>query len=444
MTRQLLASILARAMLAGPQEIASVVERIRESVGHRGLPAIARRYCEAFAARAHPRRRDVIQFLLRDQGFQQFLARPRKTPLSPLNALPQPAMRPSAAARNWPIPPILTMSDLCTWLRVSLAELGWLADLKHLTATPGAERLHHYYYTAARKRSGSFRLIESPKQHLKTLQRQVLREILNSIPVHTAAHGFISGRSIRTFASPHLHQFIVLRMDVEHFFPSITFARIAAFFRTAGYPDSVADALAGLCCNAVPSHVFKRFAVDHRNKELSSMYLRAHLPQGAPTSPALANLCAYRVDCRLHALAAASGAVYTRYADDLAFSGSETFARGIHAFASRVAAILLEEGFRANYRKTRIQRRSTRQQLAGLIVNQRLNTPRAEFDKLKAILTNCIRHGPSSQNRGHLLDFRAHLLGRIAFVESIHSGRGAKLRILFAQIVWPGAFREDS
>lgn len=352
-------------------------------------------------------------------------------------------MRPSPSAVGWGVPPILTTADLCAWLRLTPAELEWFADSRHLTRRPDAEKLHHYYYTAARKRSGALRLIESPKQHLKLLQRQILREILNNIPPHAAAHGFTRGRSIRTFASPHVGKRIVLRMDIENFFPSITLSRVAAFFRTTGYPEPVADALANLCCNAVPPHVLKRLAVDRENGEFRSICLRSHLPQGAPTSPALANVCAYRVDCRLHALASASGATYTRYADDLAFSGGETFERGIHAFADRVAAILLEEGFRANYRKTRIQRRSTRQQLAGLIVNQHLNTPRREFDTLKAILTNCVRLGPSSQNRDKLPDFRAHLLGRIAFVESIHPGRGARLRTLFSQILWPDAFRAD-
>jgi hypothetical protein len=447
MTRQQFASIVARAMLAGPQDIGSIVERIRHAVGHRGLPAVSRRYLETFITRPHPRRLEVIRFLLEDQGFQRLQARAPKTGISRLPTLPQPAMRPSPAAATWPIPSILTISGLSEWLRLSPAELEWLADLKHLTARPGAERLHHYCYTAARKRSGALRLIESPKQHLKLLQRQILREILVSIPAHTAAHGFIPGRSIRTFASPHIGQRVVLRMDIEHFFPSIALARIAAFFRTAGYPESVADSLANLCCNPTPAHVLKALAISQngepRDTTITSMYLRAHLPQGAPSSPALANLCAYRIDCRLQALAAASGAVYTRYADDLAFSGSETFERGIHAFAGRVAAILLAEGFRANYRKTRIQRRSARQQLAGLIVNQRLNTPRRDFDTLKAVLTNCIRLGPSSQNRDQLPDFRAHLLGRIAFVESIHPGRGAKLRNLFGQIAWPDSFRED-
>ena len=125
------------------------------------------------------------------------------------------------------------------------------------------------------------------------------------------------------------------------------------------------------------------------------LYAQRHLPQGAPTSPALANLCAYRVDCRLSGLAAVAGASYTRYADDVAFSGDEAFARCAERFSLRAAAILLEEGFAVRHRKTRLMQRSVRQHLAGLVVNERLNVRRADFDELKAILTNCCAAWPA-------------------------------------------------
>src|SRR5581483_435849 len=141
----------------------------------------------------------------------------------------------------------------------------------------------------------------------------------------------------------------VLRIDLQDFFPSVAGVRTEAFFRTAGYPETVADLLGGICTNATPRAVLRTLPVEARG-----VYSRPHLPQGAPTSPALANICAYRVDCRLSALAEAAEAVYTRYADDLAFSGGEEFERQAQRFAVHVAAILLEEGFAAHHRKTRI------------------------------------------------------------------------------------------
>jgi hypothetical protein len=164
------------------------------------------------------------------------------------------------------------------------------------------------------------------------------------------------------------------------------------------------------------------------------LYAWPHLPQGAPTSPALANICAYRVDCRLTWLAEASRAVYTRYADDLAFSGGPEFERGAERFASRVAAILMEEGFSVHHRKTRIMRQGVRQYLAGIVVNEHVNVIRRDFDALKAILTNCARHGWESQNRNGRADFKAHLAGRVSFVEMVNAKRGARLRQLLDQV----------
>jgi RNA-directed DNA polymerase len=155
------------------------------------------------------------------------------------------------------------------------------------------------------------------------------------------------------------------------------------------------------------------------------------------TSPALANLCAYRLDCRLAGLARTVGGEYTRYADDLAFSGSEAFEKSVERFSIHVAAILIEEGFRVNYRKTRVMRQVVRQHLAGLVANQRLNVMRPEFDRLKATLTNCVRKGPGSQNREQHPQFRAHLEGRVTFVEMVNPSRAKRLRDLYERIVWP-------
>ena len=172
-----------------------------------------------------------------------------------------------------------------------------------------------------------------------------------------------------------------------------------------------------------------------------SAYLiaRPHLPQGAPTSPALANLTAYRLDCRLAGLARTAGAVYTRYADDLAFSGGEEFSRVVKRFSTHAAAVALEEGFSVNHHKTRNMRQGVRQQLAGVVVNQKVSLRRRDLELLEAILTNCARHGPASQNRAALPDFRAHLEGRIGFVEMVNREQGQRLRELFEAVRWEGA-----
>jgi retron-type reverse transcriptase len=351
-------------------------------------------------------------------------------------------MRPIAAAREWDLPVLESIGELASWLRLTPGELEWLADLKGLERRKNSPRLRHYHYRILLKVSGRVRLLEAPKPRLKEVQRLILARILDRIQPHPAAHGFIKGRSIKTFVAPHVGRNVILRMDVQDFFPCLIGARIQALFRTLGYPESVADLLGGLCTNAAPRDVWNSptplLDVDPTHvREARALYARVHLPQGAPTSPTLANLCAYRMDCRLSGLARSVGAQYTRYADDLAFSGQEDFDRCLGRFSTHVAAILQEEGFAVHHRKTRIMRQGVRQHLAGLVANERINVFRADFDRLKATLTNCVRHGPDSQNQDAHPRFRAYLEGRVGFVEMVNASKGQRLRKIFDQIRWP-------
>ena len=100
------------------------------------------------------------------------------------------------------------------------------------------------------------------------------------------------------------------------------------------------------------------------------------------------------------------------------------------------STIILEEGFTPHPRKTRVMSQSQAQRTTGLVVNEKPNIPRGDFDQLKAILTNCIRHSPATQNRDAHTNFRAHLFGRIAYVRHISPQRAEKLQKLFDQIVW--------
>ncbi len=440
MAGPLLPFALARVLLAGEQTVEQIVNRSTRMLGRpwRWLGPLARRYLKAHAGQTRARHRDVVRFLIQDQGFNRARAKYRSE-LQIAEWLTEPQqMRPVAAAAGWRVPPIESVGALANWLGLQVTELEWFADLKGLAyKKTDRPKLAHYHYRPLSKRSGSIRLIESPKLRLKRLQRQILSEILDRIPSHGAVHGFVKGRSIKTFTTPHVGQRVVLRMDLEDFFPSISGVRVQTLFRTAGYPEQVADLLGGICTNATPRKVWNGLHADvNRVWETRALYARPHLPQGAPGSPALANLCAYRADCRLAGLAKAAGATYTRYADDLAFSGGEEFERCVERFSIHVAVILEEEGFRVNHRKTRIMRRGVRQQLAGLVVNERVNIRRSDFDALKAVLTNCLRLGAESQNRGAHPSFRSHLEGRVAFVESISSTKGKKLRALFERIAW--------
>jgi len=422
-----IASVLASSLMGGEQELEAAVARTTRTLGREWdwMRALVRRYLSRFASGTRPRHRDVVQFLRIDRTYR---LHKRRLEIAHWISESQ-EMRQVA---DWDLPAIETIGDLSQWLGIELSDLDWFADLKQFGyMASSSQPVRNYRYRVQTKESGGFRLIEAPKPRLKAVQRRILTGILEKIPPHPAVHGFWKGRSIRTFATPHVAQHVVLKMDLRDFFPSIPRPRVQAIFRTMGYPEAVADRLGGICTNATPRDAWPREAVEER-----AVYARAHVPQGAPTSPALANLCAYRLDCRVSGLANAAGARYTRYADDLAFSGGEEFERGVDRFSTHAAVIASEEGFDVHHRKTRVMRRGVRQHLAGLVVNERLNVRRADVERLEAILTNCVRHGAASQNREAHVNFRLHLEGRVSFVESIHKEKGRSLRGLLAQIRW--------
>jgi RNA-directed DNA polymerase len=442
MLHRSLPNALATAILAGEATAEGIVERIARTLGQRKrwVPAFAKRYLKAYQGETRPRRNEVVRFLLADTGFVRFQRRLSEQPsrLAVASWLTEPQqMQPVPAASNWKIPSIVSVAGLAAWFRLGFEDLNWLADLRGLARLgKQSSKLDHYNYNVLAKPSGGLRLIEAPRLRLRHLQRAILIGILNQVPAHAAVHGFCHGRSIKTFAQPHTGKQVLLRMDLQNFFPSISGARIQTFFRTLGYPESVADLLGGICTNATPRGVWKSASNAAVSRETRDLYARPHLPQGAPTSPSLANLCFYRADCRLAGLAKSAGATYTRYADDLAFSGGKKFDRSSERFAAHVAAILREEGFTVNHHKTRIMRQGVRQHLAGLTANQSVNVKREDVDCLKAILTNCIRHGADSQNREGRPSFRSHLEGRVAFVESINAEKGKRLRAILTRIEW--------
>jgi RNA-directed DNA polymerase len=352
---------------------------------------------------------------------------------------PEPAM----GRRPWPVPGVASVGALAELLGLNGGELAWMADVRGLERAVVDERLRNYRYAAISRPHGTPRVIERPKARLKAIQRRVLHEILDWIPAHDAAHGFTAGRSAFTHARRHVGQAVVLRLDLEDFFASIAANRVYGIFRTAGYPEAVAHTLTALTTNILPPDVWHALPrssdpnVIDAHSRLGRRLAAPHLPQGAPTSPSLANLACFRLDRRLTGLAATLDASYTRYADDLTISGSARVLRGAAWLREAIAEVAREEGFAVNRRKSSLATRAGRQQVCGIVVNDRPNVPRAEYDILRAVLQNAARLGPASQNRAGRPDFRAHLLGRIAWIEQLNPARGRKLRRAFARIDWP-------
>ncbi|MDB5959395.1 MAG: reverse transcriptase [Massilia sp.] len=385
-------------------------------------------------------RHELANILLELIGLQDEPTEDDDEPFSRALTLPpvrryciDPPLRPPA--EDWlaglSLPDLPSLGALSTWLNEPVGAVDWFADRWRVPGEAVAP-LQHYHYRWLPKKSGGLRLLEIPKQRLRRIQSKILRGILDRVPPHPAAHGFVRGRSCVSHAALHAGRRAVIRMDLKDFFPGIRDARIHALFEKLGFPAAVAGALSRICVNRTP-----RGAIDPALPFAARQALKfAHLPQGSPCSPALANLCAWRLDLRLDALARSLGATYSRYADDLVFSGDCTFKRAADRFHVRVAAIALEEGFTVNTRKTRLMREGARQQVTGVVINRHPNIARDDYDRLKAILTNCVRHGPASQNREARADFRAWLAGRISYVMMVNSKRAGKLQRLFDNIDW--------
>jgi len=380
----------------------------------------------------------ILRQLILDSGLlRRFYPEAKNNPALVTFTEPTPVFAPIPAFRETNLPKLANSATLAHWLNLSPRYLDWFADVEGYRASACMESTRHYTYRWIPKRRGPPRLIEAPKQLLKGLQLKILREILDPIAPHDSAHGFRRGRSCLTGAQIHAGEDIVVTMDLENFFPSVGIRAVNGLFRSLGYPWEVTRLLAGLCGTVTPAWLFDALPAGKRpDRDSRDRFLQGHLPQGAPTSPALANLCVRRLDCRLDGLARRLGARYSRYGDDLAFSGDSDFAACGDRFLRLAMAICADEGFAVNRRKTRIMRRSGRQRVTGIVVNDHMNVPRPEYDRLKAILHNCVRHGPADQNRLNHSDFRAHLDGRITWVENVNPPRGLKLRLLFMAVEW--------
>ncbi len=397
---------------------------VREShAAYRMRPADAPRALAATVDRA-----------LRDLDARGRLGRPPRS-------FPGAVFAPEMGLARWPVPAAATTADLAALLDLRPGELAWLADRRGIERR-APPRLRNYRYSWLARPAAPPRLIESPKALLKETQRRILHGILGAIPPHEAAQGFRRGHSAITHARRHTGRQVVVRFDLEDFFASVAAGRVYGIFRAAGYPESVAESLTALVTNAVPHDEWAAAprpadpAALGAHARMGRLLAAPHLPQRAPTSPALANLCAYRLDCRLAGLADALGAVYSRYADDLAFSGERAVLARAPSLRRAVAAIVADEGFRPNDRKMALATRAGRQRVCGIVVNARTNAPRDDYDRLRAALHEAATRGPAAANRDGVPDLRGHLLGRIGWVEALNPARGARLRRTFAAIDW--------
>jgi len=225
---------------------------------------------------------------------------------------------------------------------------------------------HRYYRIfEVRKRGGGSRRIEAPRRFLKVIQWWINDHILSRQQMPAYVVGFVKGKSIFDNGEQHAPGKNLMVVDIEDFFPSVPMAKVIQLFQSLNFPEPVSHQLARLCC------------------------LEERLPQGAPTSPAIANLVFLPADEELARLANGWACEYTRYADDLAFSGSRHFTNGDML---EVGGVLKRHGFIANTSKSRIVGAGARQIVTGLVVNVRPQPPRWKRHLWRAMFHRAWKH----------------------------------------------------
>lgn len=244
------------------------------------------------------------------------------------------------------------------------------------------------------------RTIMAPSKKLKGRQRWILYNILEKIKVDDCVHGFVKGRSIKTNAECHINKKEIMCIDIADFFPSIRIENVISIFEELGYAKRVAEKLSELCT------------------------FNQCLPQGAPTSPALANAVFRKTDQMLMSFAENHQMIYTRYADDMTFSAD--YEIGVHL--KSIVDMIQECGFNINVKKTHIMKDNYRKIITGLIVRDQVRVPAAYKKKLRQEIYYCKKYGISQHlkavGRQSAVNFREYLYGKAYFIKMVEKEAG--------------------
>lgn len=316
------------------------------------------------------------------------------------------------------LPPVCNAEDLAAAIGIDAGRLQWLCYHRTVSA------VDHYNRFTIPKRSGGARPIAAPKKSLRVAQRWVFENIVEKlVPNMAVTMAFRPGVSIVDNARLHAGRAVVMRIDIRNFFPSVTFPRVRGLFESIGYSPGVATLL-GLLCTEAP-----RAVADHHGTRYAVATGPRALPQGACTSPGLANFSCRRLDARIRGYARKLGFRYTRYADDLVFSHRDTNAP-VDGMRRAVYRILRAEGFEPNEDKTCVMRSHQLQVVTGIAVN---TTPRVSRDavrRFRAIAHQCRTRGLEAVTAELGRDAYAYLNGYLSFVRMVNPAQADRLATL--------------
>ena len=263
-----------------------------------------------------------------------------------------------------------------------------------------------YYNFQISKKTGGKRTINVPNRSLEICQKYIKEKILDNVVLHSSAHGFANNKSIITNAKEHINNEMILNIDLKDFFPSISRKKVFYVFnKICGYDNSLSHCLTNLV-----------------------MYKNG-LPQGACTSPIISNIVTFKLDLRLKKLSDKLGINYSRYADDITFSGDKNTINSKFLFF--VKSIINECGYQINDKKTRFESKYGRQEVTGLIVNNgKVSIPKRYLQNLRKDLYYIKKYGiEEHKKRNNIYNafYQEHIKGQIMFVYSVDKNKGIKL-----------------
>lgn len=336
------------------------------------------------------------------------------------------------------LPIIFSLKHFAIWIGISHSYLNKLIKTRE----------DQYNNFSIQKKSGGYREIKSPTLGLKSIQRFIYSNILNSIKLDQSCYGFRKKVSIKDNASLHINQEAILRIDLYRFFDSITEKRVYGLFLSLGYHPNLSVSFAQLL--TAPHTSAYEHTLKKENVFPKSYYdvNKAVLPQGAPTSPSIANIIAKKLDVRLRNLAYSFEIKYSRYADDLIFSGKKENIPPIHLLKK----IIIEEGFFMNYNKINLQIGGNRRIVTGLVVTDKVSVKKDLKREIRKHIHYCKKNGVLKQlewlkknddlhiskfSDRNITAYKEWLLGNIIFVRSIERELGEKYLFDFQDIDWP-------
>jgi len=329
---------------------------------------------------------------------------------------------------------------------LSQKHLPVIFSLKHLSIILGIEfddikkiirnRNHHYSYFLIKKRNGGFRRIVAPHQPIRDIQKWIKVNILDNVEPSIHATGFVKKKSILDNAKVHENSNVILNIDLVNFFETITEKRIYGIFKSFGYCNNLAVELAKLCTVNIPKKLYDELSDEGKDSFRDFLQLcDPVLAQGASTSPSISNLICRRLDLRFSKLANKQGVNYSRYADDITFSGDENQIPKI----SLIKRIISEEGFKINWSKVGRFKQGQRQLVTGLLIDNKTRIPKKFKKDIYRHLHFCKKFGAYTHfhrinpGKGYKKEW---LLGKIYFVKSIEPEESKKMFEIANQINW--------